>query len=290
LAKFEKSGIFFRELEILKTLDHPNIIKFYETYKDEKYYHLVMEYCSGGELMEKLAREGKINESMTRKIMKKLFSAVNYLHERGICHRDLKPENFLFMDKGKDTEIKIIDFGLSKIVENLNSLKTIVGTALYVAPEVLRGKYDKRCDNWSLGVILYLLLSGVPPFFGHTNEDIFSKLKNGSWTFRPGEWNGISKEAKDLISRLLVHDPDKRLTSQQASTHIWFKIKLKGAIAEEEEIPKRVDPKIICLLKEYKFTSSFKREVLRIMVRIKKFYDFLIIIKFGAVCRESKLI
>ena len=156
-------------------------------------------------------------------ILKKIFSAVLYLHDRGICHRDLKPENFLFSSKKKDAEIKIIDFGLSKQFVSLNdqyydyskSLKTVVGTPLYVAPEVLKGKYDYRCDNWSLGVIIYILLSGNPPFYGETNQEIFKKVISGKYNYSAIEWKKVSKSAKDLISKLLCVDVQQRYSAEK---------------------------------------------------------------------------
>ena len=136
-----------------------------------------MEYCSGGELLERICSRGRFDECSAAKIMRKLFSAINYLHERGISHRDLKPENFLFENTTDDAEIKIIDFGLSKQFFE-SSMRTVVGTALYVAPEVLKGKYDNRCDNWSLGIIAYVLLCGNPPFYGNNNKEIFARILN----------------------------------------------------------------------------------------------------------------
>ena len=161
-----------RELNILRSLDHPYIIKFYETYQDTRFFHLVIEYCSGGDLFEKLLKKGNFSNLETIKIMKKIFLAVKYLHENGICHRDLKPQNFLFEDENEDSEIKLIDFGLSNIYDNSNNeMKTIVGTNIFMAPEVFQGKYNYKCDTWSLGVISYILLTGNPPF----SEEIHTK-------------------------------------------------------------------------------------------------------------------
>ena len=159
-----------------------------------------MEYCSGGELFGRLAENGYLNESESAKIMKKLFSALKYLHERGISHRDLKPENFLFSHRGQDAEIKIIDFGLSKRNNNEFSdgtiLKTVVGTPLYVAPEVLKRKYDVRCDNWSMGVILYIMLCGNPPFYADNNRDVFQKVLSGKFEMKGSTWQKISFEGE----------------------------------------------------------------------------------------------
>ena len=258
-----------RELEILKTLDHPNIVKFYETYQDEKYFHLVMEYLSGGELLDRLIKNGSVPEQESKVLMLKIFSAIKYLHERGITHRDLKPENFLFSDKTKDAEIKIIDFGLSKQFDisheeanTTKALKTIVGTAFYVAPEVLQGKYDYRCDNWSLGVIAYTLLCGNPPFMGQNNKEIFSKVVKGKFHFVPNEWRLISKEAQDFISKLLCLNVEKRYTAAQALNHIWLKtIKKEGQDA-------KLDPKIFENLTNYKEIPTLKKEAMKVIVNM----------------------
>lgn len=258
-----------RELEILKTLDHPNIVKFYETYQDENYFHLVMEYLSGGELLDRLIKNGYVSEKETKILMLKIFSAIKYLHERGITHRDLKPENFLFSDKTKDTEIKIIDFGLSKQFDvgheesnTTKALKTIVGTAFYVAPEVLEGKYDFRCDNWSLGVIAYTLLCGTPPFFGENNKEIFSKVLKGKFQFIPSEWKSISKDAQDFISKLLSTNVEKRYTASQALNHIWLKS------LKKERDDTILDPKIINNLRNYKTIPTLKKEAMKLIVNM----------------------
>ena len=257
-----------RELEILKTLDHPNIVKFHETYQDENYFHLVMEYLSGGELLDRLIKNGYVPEKETKILMMKIFSAIKYLHDRGITHRDLKPENFLFSNKTKDAEIKIIDFGLSKQFDpaheeanTTKALKTIVGTAFYVAPEVLQGKYDYRCDNWSLGVIAYTLLCGNPPFFGENNKEIFAKVLKGKFQFVPSEWMMISKEAQDFISKLLCVNVEKRYTAAQALNHTWLR-----SLKQGEDT--KLDPKIIDNLRNYKVMPTLKKEAMKVIVNM----------------------
>lgn len=260
-----------RELEILKTLDHPNIVKFYEVYQDEKFFHLVMEYCSGGELLQRIVDQKQLKEQEVASIMRKIFSATIYLHERGICHRDLKPENFLFSHKGKGAEIKIIDFGLSKqydvsLTESQQSfqeLKTVVGTALYVAPEVLKGRYDYRCDNWSLGVVTYVLLSGNPPFFATNNKEIFVKILKGKYYLTGPEWKKVSKKAKDFLSKLICVDVNKRMTSEQALNHPFLN---NIKVDEHEEVIKVIDPKIINMIKNFRGASMLKKEVMRVVV------------------------
>lgn len=246
----------------MKVLDHPNIVKYYEAYLDDNYIHLVMEFLSGGELFEKIISETKILESEVCKIMKKVFSAVNYLHLNGISHRDLKLENFIFSHKNADAEIKIIDFGLSKQYNPLetSNLNTVVGTALYVAPEVLQGKYDYRCDYWSLGVVMYTLLGGYPPFFGENNKQIFKKVMEAKLVFDSQVWTRVSKQGKDLITKLIVKEPEKRLTAKEALAHPWFEF-----FKEENDPEKKVEMKTINNLRNYKKLSAFKKEVMRVV-------------------------
>lgn len=178
-----------------------------------------MELASGGELFEKIVEQKSFSERRAANYMRKILSAIKHVHEQMICHRDLKPENFLLSDTSEDAEIKLIDFGLSKrfgsrvksAQKNVQSkLKTVVGTPYYVAPEVLKQKelgYDKACDVWSLGIILYIFLCGYPPFEGDNSSEIFKNVLRNDVTFAEDDWGAISDEAKDLIVRMLNKDP-----------------------------------------------------------------------------------
>lgn len=154
-----------------------------------------------------------------------MLSSVKHLHEHGIVHRDLKPENFLMSDKSEGSEVKLIDFGLSKRFsskDHLEKMKTVVGTPYYVAPEVLKGSYDKRCDVWSLGVILFVFLCGYPPFEGDNNKEIFKNVLKQDLTFDPADWSNVSPEATNLVSLMLEKDPEKRITADNCADHPWF--------------------------------------------------------------------
>ena len=220
---------FQREMEILKKIDHPNIIKLYEIYQSKNHYYLVMEECKGGELFDKIIEhtdEGEMySEKEAAEIILQVMSAVEYCHNNGICHRDLKPENILFLKKGdeKNNPIKIIDFGLSRELKSKKNLSSKVGTAYYVSPEILAGHYTEKCDIWSSGVILYVLLSGVPPFNGVNDQIIYSKIRKMKFSFPPSEWKNISEEAKDLISHMLTPE-NERYSANQVMEHPWFKI------------------------------------------------------------------
>ena len=216
-----------KEINILKSLDHPNIIKVYEFFKTEKYIYIINELCTGGELFEKIVAVKHFSETVACHIMRQLFSAVAYCHEKGVIHRDLKPENILIensKEMNKDFfHIKIIDFGTCEILKK-SKLTEQIGTSFYIAPEVLRNGYNEKCDLWSCGVILYILLSGSPPFYGKNEKEIFPKILRGNFSFENKIWNKISEEAKDLVSKLLEINPEKRLSAKEALNEKWFKV------------------------------------------------------------------
>jgi calcium-dependent protein kinase len=251
------------EINILKELDHPNIVRFYETYIDYKYIHIVMQHCTGGELFDRIVKLEKFSEKDAATLMKKILSAVQHLHEHNICHRDLKPENFLFKNNKENAEIKIIDFGLSKKFSKLETdMTTIVGTPFYVAPEVLSGNYDTQCDLWSCGVILYVLLCGYPPFDGDSNKDIFRAILKSKLEFDEEEWGNISKEAKDLISKLLTKDPKERIKVDKALNHTWFK-----KWEEEKADINEFHTHYLQRLKSYRAPNRLQYEVLSFLMK-----------------------
>jgi len=153
------------EIDILKNLDHPNILRLYEVFEDKKFIYLVTEFCEAGELFDEIVKRQRFDERDAAIIIKQLLSAIAYCHSKSVCHRDLKPENIL-IDNKETLSIKLIDFGTSQKFDTEEKMELILGTAYYIAPEVLKGEYDEKCDVWSCGVILYILLSGSPPFNG----------------------------------------------------------------------------------------------------------------------------
>ena len=220
------SSTINKEINILKNLDHPNIIKVYEFYQSEKYVYIINELCTGGELFDKIVDVKFFSENVASNIMRQLLSAVAYCHENGVIHRDLKPENILIENsEEKDKEffhIKVIDFGTCEILKK-KKLTEQIGTSFYIAPEVIKNSYNEKCDLWSCGVILYILLCGSPPFYGKNEKEIFKKIIEGNFTFRHKIWNKISTEAKNLVLKLLKVNPDKRLSAKEALEDIWFK-------------------------------------------------------------------
>ena len=221
LEKFE------REINILINTDHPNIIKIFEVYESQRSLYIVMEECKGGEIFDRIIEHIESKKMYSEKDAADMFgqimSAIAYCHNNGICHRDLKPENLLYLNKGpeKNNPIKVIDFGLSQFISD-QKLTTKVGTAYYVSPEILKGDYTEKCDIWSAGVILYIFLSGDPPFNGPNDNAIYQKIAQMKFAFPEKKWKNISNDAKDLIMHMI--SPEKeRYTAKQVLEHPWFK-------------------------------------------------------------------
>lgn len=235
-AKVHRLELLRREIEILRTVDHPTIIKLVDVYEDAAHLHLVTELCMGGELFDRIiemteSEAGHFSERDAARIIHKILSAIEYIHnEHNICHRDLKPENFLFKYKDSLEDLKIIDFGLSRF-EDTSHMTTRVGTPYYIAPEVLEKKYDSSCDLWSIGVITFILLCGYPPFYGDNDAEIFRSIQSGKFAFSSPEWDTISDDAKDLIMKLLLKNPKARLSASKALVHPWFDSALEGSAA-----------------------------------------------------------
>lgn len=154
--------------------------------------------------------------------MRQAFYALCYLHEHSICHRDIKPENFLLYKENDDTHIKLIDFGLAKKVAKNELMSTPNGTPYYIAPEVLKGSYTTQCDTWSMGVVMYIMLTGRPPFGGKNNNEILQNVMTSNFDFSSPNWALVSNEAKDLIGKLLERQADMRLTAKEAFNHPWI--------------------------------------------------------------------
>lgn len=217
------------EASILQSLDHPYIIKLIDVFihPNKKAVYLVMELVQGGDLFDRIVQKGRYTEIESRRTMRRLLAAIYYLHEdRDVVHRDLKPENILCVSRHDDVHVKLTDFGLAKSITE-DGLKTFCGTPQYFAPEVLcrrhtvagRGRYDKKADMWSLGVILYILLCGAPPFGASTSVDDIQEthIRMEGW-----KWNSISDSAKKLVRALLKTDPAKRIGVVEACQHEWI--------------------------------------------------------------------
>jgi len=210
-------------------LDHPGVVRLEEVYESTSEIYLVQELCHGGELFDRLDDQPDYHytEQQCARLVKQMLCAVRYIHTKEIIHRDLKLENFLFTTVEANAQLKMIDFGLSKHFKFGEVQHEAVGTPYTVAPEVIRGNYDERCDIWAIGVITYLLLSGEPPFGGCGGPEplttVRSNILEGSFFFEPPEiWDNVSNDAKSFIKTLLVTDPRKRPTAVEAQNSTWL--------------------------------------------------------------------
>ena len=257
------------EIEILKNLDHPDIVRIMEFYNTDDCYYIINEYCPGGELFEQV--NNIFSETQIAVMFRQIFSGLAYLHSNNVIHRDLKLENILIQEKEKSKEtnedlfiLKIIDFGTAKIFDKNKKAKAIVGSSYYIAPEVLNKKYNRECDLWSAGVILYMFIVGHAPFEGKNDREIMEKVKKGNFSKNERRWINASDEVKDLINKLLIYEPEKRLTAIDALKHPWFKVSnsniLYNNISKEEVL------KCIENLLKYNINSKFEELVLAYIV------------------------
>eukprot|EP01012_Entosiphon_sulcatum_P038743 TRINITY_DN504_c0_g3_i1.p1 TRINITY_DN504_c0_g3~~TRINITY_DN504_c0_g3_i1.p1 ORF type:complete len:338 (-),score=97.02 TRINITY_DN504_c0_g3_i1:1087-2100(-) len=215
------------EVQILMNVHHPNIVNLIDVYEDDQRVYLLMDLMTGGELFDRICQDypNGYSEGEASTLIAKVIAAVEYLHSRGVIHRDLKPENLLFSDRTPAAEIKISDFGLAKIWRGDMLVKTACGSPNYVAPEVLLNDmhgYTFAVDMWSVGVILYVLVCGFCPFYDENTPALFNSITKGKFSYPSPYWDGISEECKDLINHLLVVDPARRFTPQQALQHPWI--------------------------------------------------------------------
>ncbi|CAL0334601.1 unnamed protein product [Lupinus luteus] len=258
VSKTDKEDIK-REIQILQHLSgQPNIVDFKGVHEDHHSVHLVMELCTGGELFEKIISQGYYSESAAASICRDIVNVVHTSHFMGVFHRDLKPENFLLSFKDGSATLKATDFGLSVFIEEGKVYHDMVGSPYYVAPEVLRLSYGKEIDIWSAGVILYILLSGVPPFWGESEKAIFDAILEGEIDYDSPPWPAVSNSAKDLVRKMLTRDPKKRITSAEVLAHPWIK---KGGEASD----KPIDSAVLSRMKQLRAMNKLKKLVLQVM-------------------------
>ncbi|KAL5726797.1 non-specific serine/threonine protein kinase [Ranunculus cassubicifolius] len=245
-----------REVKILKALSgHVNLVRFYDSYEDANNVYIIMELCEGGELLDRiLSRGGRYTEEDAKVIILQILSVVAFCHLQGVVHRDLKPENFLFTTRDEHAPMKLIDFGLSDFIRPDERLNDIVGSAYYVAPEVLHRSYQVEADIWSIGVITYILLCGSRPFWARTESGIFRSVLRADPNFDDSPWPSVSPDAKDFVKRFLNKDHRKRMTAAQAMTHPWLR-------DENQDVP--LDILIFKLIKSYLRATPFKRSALK---------------------------
>lgn len=279
-----------REVVIMHQLPpHPHVVTLKGVYEDDNAVHLVMELCEGGELFDRIVARGHYNERAAASVIRTIMEVVQACHNNGVIHRDLKPENFLFANKREDSPLKAIDFGLSVSFKPGEKFSEIVGSPYYMAPEVLRRNYGPEVDVWSTGVILYILLCGVPPFWAETEPGVAQAILRGIIDFKREPWPKVSEKAKSLIRQMLEPDPKRRLTAQQVLDHPWLQnAKHAPDVSLGETVRSR--------LKQFSAMNKLKKKALRVIAellsgeevdKIKTIFDMMDTNKNGSLTFEE---
>ncbi|KAK4478814.1 hypothetical protein RD792_014314 [Penstemon davidsonii] len=248
-----------REIEIMHHLSgHPNVITIKGAYEDAVAVHVIMELCSGGELFDRIVKLGYYSEKKAAELPRTIVGVIEACHSLGVMHRDLKPENFLFVNDEDDSPIMSIDFGLSMFFKPGDIFTDVVGSPYYVAPEVLCKHYGPEADVWSAGVIIYILLCGVPPFWGESEQEIFEEVLHGEIDFTSDPWPMISESAKDLVKKMLLRDPRQRITAHQVLCHPWVQV---DGVAPD----KPLDSAVLSRLTHFSAMDKLKKMALRVI-------------------------
>ncbi|CAL9150145.1 unnamed protein product [Musa hybrid cultivar] len=279
-----------REVEIMRHFpSHPNIVSLKDTYEDDGAVHLVMELCEGGELFDRIVARGHYTERAAAAVTRTIIEVIQVCHKHGVMHRDLKPENFLFGNKKENAPLKAIDFGLSVFFKPGDHFSEIVGSPYYMAPEVLKRNYGPEVDVWSAGVILYILLCGVPPFWSETEQGVAQAILRSSIDFKRDPWPKVSDSAKDLVRHMLDPDPKQRFTAQQVLDHSWLQNAKKAPNVNLGET-------VRARLQQFSVMNKFKKKALRVVAEylsveeaadIKDMFDKMDINKNGKINFEE---
>ena len=246
-----------QELALFRLLDHPNILRFYEIFEDDRFIHLVTEHCSGGSISERIASRGLFCESKVRDLFEKLIRAMLHMHKLGFCHRDLRPQNILY-ETSESVEVKIADFCDMTFIKMASSAPSFSSCPNFMAPEIFEGKVGKECDIWSLGAILFYLLSGEIPFDDDEPSAQFYRIVGAEFTFHNPNWNSVSSAAKDLINQMIVVMPSERLSLEDVLRHSWMTTR---------ETDLRSTTIMIESLQHLKSGNKLQRELMRTVVK-----------------------
>eukprot|EP00536_Pseudo-nitzschia_multiseries_P005978 jgi/Psemu1/254975/estExt_Genewise1Plus.C_1220014 len=214
----------YDEVSIMSSMSHPHVVPLLDFFEEKDCYFLVMELMSGGDLFDRIGKKKSYSEEDARNLSVKMLKAMAYCHAHKVAHCDMKPKNLLLIKEDDDSSIKVADFGFAAHCHTEKCLTKQCGTPFFVSPEILmRQPYDQQTDMWSVGCIMFLLLSGNLPFMGRSQKELFRKIVSGKFEFKEEGWDGVSEDAKDLVKKLLVSNPDERITASQALRHKWMK-------------------------------------------------------------------
>ena len=255
----------FNEIEILKKLDHEYILKILEFHSTQDKYYIITDYCPEGELFHLIKKRKRFSEREAAFILYQVLCAIRYCHKMRIVHRDIKPENIMIVGRENSglLHVKLIDFGTAKVFNEKSKNKALVGSSYYIAPEVIKGKYDEACDLWSIGVIMYIMLVGTPPFNAEEEEDILRAVSIGNYDTSDPEYTSLSQNAKDLISKLLKFNPTERITAEEALKHPFLNTE---DIRNIDYVDEAIAKEMILNIENYKSDNIIKCAVLAYLV------------------------
>jgi calcium-dependent protein kinase len=233
-----RTQLLSKEIDVMKGLDHINIVRLLDFFEEPTRTHVVMELCAGGNLLHFIDATSNLSEAVAAMAMRQVFVALEYMHARCICHRDIKAENVLMasLDPIQQNTLKVGDFGLACACGPGDKLKLVAGTPYYMAPQVINGRYDRACDLWSCGVLAYLLLCGYPPFEGESESVLFCRVRRGNYVFSTADWTPISERAKCVIRALLKMNPRERMRADEALCQDWLREREEEEFAEAVQL------------------------------------------------------
>jgi len=265
---YSNTSQIINEINILKTLDHPNILKVLEFHLTADKFYIITDYCKEGELFHEIDKRTKFSERETSFILYQILQAVRYIHKMRVVHRDIKPENIMIMGREPNglLHVKLIDFGTAKLFSEGNKHKALVGSSYYIAPEVIRGKYDESCDLWSVGVIMYIMLTGTPPFNGDDDDEILKAVSIGKYDTNLDSYKALTPNAKDLLTKLLKFNPTQRITAAEALSHPWFNTSEFEQVYRVNTINVNAAKNMITNLEYYRSDNIIKCAVLAYLV------------------------
>jgi len=274
-----------KEIQMIKHLDHPNILKIYDVFYDTENFYIVCDLYTGKELFEQIQKQATITEANAARIMRGLLSAVSCIHRNNYAHRNIKPESLRFDRDTPDGIIKITNFTNAEAISDYEPFKDLLGTPEYLAPEMIDGLYNNSVDIWACGITLYIMLCGQAPFTGKSRQEVFDSIKNKPLEFKENVWSQVSTECKDLISKLLTKGLAERLSADQALQHSWFKMKLSdqqidnGNVQETLErlkkfrVEKKVQSAILTFMAHYVTTKEEKDKLLGVFQALDTNHD-----------------
>jgi len=230
-ARKNQTQTLKQEMVVMQNSDHPNIVRLFDYFEDHTRIYLIMDLCTGGKLIDFVARMKDFKESDASLLMKQAFAAMSYLHGSNILHRDVKPDNMLLESRSRPLEentLKLVDFGLSCNIAPGQEVRLVAGTREYISPQAIDGRYGTQTDMWSCGVTMYVLLCGYAPFRAESEAGLFAAIKRGNFVFPVADWRSVTENAKELIRSLLRLSPGERCTADQALEHEWVRQRAEG--------------------------------------------------------------